>query len=70
MKRSREAELPSTVLPQSTVKAYTDKPMTDRLVTDMQQTEDSALTTPLFLPLILLAGLTLSDFIVVTPHFN
>lgn len=60
----------SIVLLQSTVKACTDIPMIDRLVIDMQQTEDSALMTPLSLPLILLTGLTLSDFNVVTPHFN
>lgn len=60
----------STLLLQSTVKACTDIPMIDKLVIDMQQTEDSTLTTSLFLPLILLTGLTLSGFNVVTPHFN
>ena len=44
--------------------------MIDRLVTDMQQTENSALTTPLFLPLILLNRLMLSGFNVVTPSFE
>jgi len=36
--------------------------MIDRLMTDVLQTEDSALSTPLFLPLILLIGLTLSCY--------